>query len=162
MKRILLCLLAALLALASAAPVLAEEDEDFSIFDTMEDEVILDDEEAEAAEAAIYEPDGSILLTMTFTGDFTIGRNDQSRTDLFGRELQEQGGDINFTMQNTRDILMADDMTLPTIYSTFHNSTSRAWMSKAEREARASGRGGRVSFGGGGGFSGGGFGGGVR
>ncbi len=57
---------------------------------------------------------------------------------------------------------MADDMTLPTIYSTFHTSTSRAWVSKAEREARASGHGGHASFGGGGGFSGGGFGGGVR
>ena len=61
---------------------------------------------------------------------------------------------------------MADDMTLPMIYSTMHSSTSRAAMSKAEREAareaRASGRGGHASWGGGGGFSGGGFGGGVR
>ena len=61
---------------------------------------------------------------------------------------------------------MADDMTLPMIYSTMHSSTTRAAMSKAEREAareaRASGRGGHSSWGGGGGFSGGGFGGGVR
>lgn len=61
---------------------------------------------------------------------------------------------------------MADDMTLPTIYSTMHSSTTRAAMSKAEREAtaesRRSGRGGHSSWGGGGGFSGGGFGGGVR
>ena len=58
---------------------------------------------------------------------------------------------------------MADDMTLPMIYSTMHSSTTRAAMSKAEREARASGGGGSTSWGGGGGgFSGGGFGGGVR
>ena len=57
---------------------------------------------------------------------------------------------------------MADETTLPMIYSTMHNSTSRAAMSKAEREARAMGRGGSASWGGGGGFSGGGFGGGVR
>ena len=61
---------------------------------------------------------------------------------------------------------MADDMTLPTIYSTMHSSTTRAAMSKAEREAaaesRRSGHGGHASWGGGGGFSGGGFGGGVR
>ena len=57
---------------------------------------------------------------------------------------------------------MADDMTLPTIYSALQSSTTRAAMSKAEREARASGRGGSSSWGGGGGFSGGGFGGGVR
>ena len=58
---------------------------------------------------------------------------------------------------------MADNMTLPMIYSTMHNSTSRAVANKAAREARASGRGGHSSWGGGGGgFSGGGFGGGVR
>ena len=49
---------------------------------------------------------------------------------------------------------MADNMTLPMIYSTLHNSTSRATAEKAAREARGGG--------GGGGFSGGGFGGGVR
>ena len=58
---------------------------------------------------------------------------------------------------------MADNMTLPMIYSTLHNSTSRATAEKAAREARASGHGGHSSWGGGGGgFSGGGFGGGVR
>ena len=58
---------------------------------------------------------------------------------------------------------MADDMTIPMIYSTMHSSTARAVAAKAAREARASGGGGRVSWGGGGGgFSGGGFGGGVR
>ncbi len=57
---------------------------------------------------------------------------------------------------------MADDMTLPMIYSTMHSSTTRAAMSKAQREARASGGGGSSSWSGGGGFSGGGFGGGVR
>ena len=61
---------------------------------------------------------------------------------------------------------MADDMTLPMIYSTMHSSTTRAAMNKAEREAakeaRRSGSGGHSSWGGGGGFSGGGFGGGVR
>lgn len=58
---------------------------------------------------------------------------------------------------------MADDMTLPTIYSVMHTSTARAAVNKAEREARASGGGGYSSWGGGGGgFSGGGGGGGVR
>ena len=62
---------------------------------------------------------------------------------------------------------MANESTLPTIYSTLHSSTSRAVANKAAREsarqARASGRGGRSSWGGGGGgFSGAGFGGGVR
>ena len=58
---------------------------------------------------------------------------------------------------------MADDMTLPTIYSTMHRGTSHAAMNKAARENRARGGGGHSSWGGGGGgFSVGGGGGGVR
>ena len=58
---------------------------------------------------------------------------------------------------------MANDMTLPTIYSVMHRGTARAAMNKASRESRASGGGGHSSWGGGGGgFSGGGGGGGVR
>ena len=53
---------------------------------------------------------------------------------------------------------MANDTTLPMIYSTLHSGTSRAVANKAAREARASGHGGHSSWGGGGG----GFGGGVR
>lgn len=58
---------------------------------------------------------------------------------------------------------MADNMTLPLIYSTLQHSTSSAVAAKAAREHRASGGGGHSSWGGGGGgFSGGGGGGGVR
>ena len=58
---------------------------------------------------------------------------------------------------------MADNMTLPLIYSTLQRSTSSAVAAKAAREHRASGGGGHSSWGGGGGgFSGGGGGGGVR
>ena len=58
---------------------------------------------------------------------------------------------------------MANDMTLPTIYSVMHSGTARAAANKAARENRARGGGGHSSFhGGGGGFHGGGGGGGVR
>ena len=57
---------------------------------------------------------------------------------------------------------MADDFTLPAIQTAFLSGTSKAERLKAQREARASGRGGSSSWGGGGGFSGGGSGGGVR
>lgn len=58
---------------------------------------------------------------------------------------------------------MADNMTLPLIYSTLHHSTSSAVAAKAAREHRSNGGGGHSSWGGGGGgFSGGGGGGGVR
>ena len=58
---------------------------------------------------------------------------------------------------------MANDLTLPTIYSVMHSGTARAAANKAARESRAHGGGGHSSFhGGGGGFHGGGGGGGVR
>jgi uncharacterized membrane protein len=58
---------------------------------------------------------------------------------------------------------MANDMTLPTIYSVMQRSTASAVANKYAREHRSSGGGGHSSWGGGGGgFSGGGFGGGVR
>lgn len=61
----------------------------------------------------VYEADGSIFLTMTFAGDLTIGSNVQySGESIFERELERQGGDINFAMRNIRDILLADDLTL--------------------------------------------------
>ena len=58
---------------------------------------------------------------------------------------------------------MANDMTLPTIYSVMRHSTASAVANKAAREHRSSRHGGHSSWGGGGGgFSGGGGGGGVR
>ena len=37
----------------------------------------------------VYEADGSILLTMSFTGDFTIGKNMQHKgTSIFEKELE--------------------------------------------------------------------------
>lgn len=63
--------------------------------------------------APVYEVDGSILLTMTFAGDFTIGSNVQHKgTSIFEKELKKQDGDINFPLRNVRDILLADDLTM--------------------------------------------------
>ena len=61
----------------------------------------------------VYQPDGSILLTMSFTGDMTIGSNVQSSgTSIFEKELKKQDGDINFPFRNVTDILHADDLTM--------------------------------------------------
>lgn len=57
---------------------------------------------------------------------------------------------------------MANDMTLPTIYSVMQRGTSHAALNKAARESRAHGGGGHSSWGGGGGGFHGGGGGGVR
>ena len=61
----------------------------------------------------VYEKDGSILLTMSFTGDVTIGSNTQSGgKSIFDKELARQDGDVNFPFRNTRDIFLADDLTM--------------------------------------------------
>ena len=61
----------------------------------------------------VYQPDGSILLTMSFTGDVTIGSNVQSGgTSIFEKELKKQNGDIHFPFRNVSDILKADDLTM--------------------------------------------------
>jgi len=61
----------------------------------------------------VYQPDGSILLTMSFTGDMTIGSNVQSSgTSIFEKELKKQDGDINFPFRNVTELLHADDLTM--------------------------------------------------
>ena len=72
---------------------------------------------------SIYESDGSVLITITGTGDFTIGGDSRKSADIFDDELQKQGGDINFTMRNVRDILLADDLTIVNFEGTLTDST---------------------------------------
>ncbi|MBN1776801.1 MAG: CapA family protein [Clostridiales bacterium] len=60
-----------------------------------------------------YEADGSIELTMTFGGDFTIGDNVQaSGKSWFEQQLDDQDRDVNFIFRNVKDILEADDLTV--------------------------------------------------
>ena len=83
-----------------------------------------DAENAEDAEVtSIYESDGSVLITITGTGDFTIGGDSRKSTDIFDDELRKQDGDINFTMRNVRDILLADDLTIVNFEGTLTDST---------------------------------------
>ena len=57
--------------------------------------------------------DGSVLLTMSFTGDVTIGGDvRKSGKSIFDKELDKQKGDLNFPMRNVKDIFAMDDMTL--------------------------------------------------
>lgn len=121
-----ICLLLALCLMAPFA--MAEEDEDeLSLSDWMdipvEQEQSANDVSAEDEAAEQLEPDGSQLITATFTGDFTIGGDSRKRTDIFNNELKKQGGDINFPLRNVRDILMADDLTLVNFEGTLTDST---------------------------------------
>lgn len=68
----------------------------------------------------VLEGDGSVLLTMSFTGDFTIGENVQhDGKSIFIKELDKQGGDIHFPFRNVRDILLKDDLTMINFEGTF-------------------------------------------
>ena len=61
----------------------------------------------------ILEGDGSVLLTMSFTGDFTVGENVQhDGKSIFIKELEKQDNDIHFPFRNVRDILLKDDLTM--------------------------------------------------
>ena len=66
-----------------------------------------------SSEEVVYETDGTVLVTMTFTGDFTIGRNmNHSGKSIFETELAKQGGDKSFMFRSVRDILLSDDWTV--------------------------------------------------
>lgn len=58
------------------------------------------------------EGDGSVVLTITAVGDVTIGRNVQSSSTIFAKELKRQNEDINFIFRNVKDIFESDDITI--------------------------------------------------
>ncbi len=122
---LLVCLLLPFAALAT------EDDQDvsISIFDSEGNEVAggasaaSPDEDAAVPEsdaktavdraAPVYEADGSILLKLTFGGDFTVGENVQAGgASYFDKELAKHDGDINFIFQNYKAILEDDDWTV--------------------------------------------------
>ena len=134
--RKLLALLMCVLLLIPAA--IAEEDEDYSLEDVLagaNPEVVFDTYipvpepgsadaiEVEATLESMYEEDGSILITITATGDFTVGGDTRKASNIWYTELEKQGGDPNFAMKNIRDILMADDLTLVNFEGTLTDST---------------------------------------
>ena len=118
-----LCLLLPAFALATET----EEDSDVSLEDALiqagmisvtitdEDGETVSSETIETADTTLprLELDGSIELTMTFGGDFTIGDNVQaSGKSMYEKELDQQDRDINFVFRNVKDILAADDLTV--------------------------------------------------
>ncbi len=134
--RKLMALLACLLLLVSAA--VAEEDQELSINDVLAEadpDVVFDTfipmpdpNDASFVEVGtepvqIYEEDGSILITLTATGDFTVGGDSRKRDNIWYDELENQGGDPNFALKNVRDILMADDLTIVNFEGTLTEST---------------------------------------
>lgn len=131
-------LIALLMCLVLLVPSAMAEEEELSLEEVLENvdpDVLFatyipmpDAEDANALEAnttleSIYEEDGSILITITGTGDFTVGGDSRKATNIWDTELKKQGGDPNFAMQNIRDILLADDLTIVNFEGTLTEST---------------------------------------
>lgn len=133
MRKLLPFLLALMLLLC---PALAEEEEEeWSLEDSLAglDQSLLGDifinvEEAINVETgekpvSIYEEDGSILITITGTGDFTVGGDSRKSSNIWDTELKKHDGDYHFAMKNIRDVLLADDLTIVNFEGTLTEST---------------------------------------
>ena len=131
-------LIALMMCLLLAAPCALAEDEDVSLEEVLQNAnptIVFDsyipvpdasDEgalEARTTLESIYEEDGSILITLTATGDFTVGGDTRKSSNIWYTELKKQGGDPNFAMKNIRDVLMADDLTIINFEGTLTEST---------------------------------------
>ncbi len=131
-------LIALLLCLTLFLPAVRAEEEELTmteilsganpdvVFDTYipmpdpDDETVI---EVEATLESFYEEDGSILITITATGDFTVGGDSRYRDSIWQDELDKQGGDPNFALRNVRDILLGDDLTIVNFEGTLTEST---------------------------------------
>ncbi|MBQ9325855.1 MAG: CapA family protein [Clostridia bacterium] len=130
MKGIRIHILMAVLCLGLLLPAvgLCEEeeiewDEEEILFDGFFENEAVETQNNAAERTQELESDGSALITITATGDFTIGGDSRKRADIFADELKRQGGDIHFTMRNMRDTLLADDLTIVNFEGTLTDST---------------------------------------
>ena len=131
MRKILTILFLAMLAFGICSACAEEEEllweeEEILLEDVLptpeEVEVVPEGETVYAGPADYHEADGTVLITLTATGDFTIGGDSRKKADIFNDELKRQDGDINFTMRNMREILMSDDLTLVNFEGTLTDS----------------------------------------
>ncbi len=72
-----------------------------------------------------YLEDGSVLVTISATGDITIGGDRRKKgTSVFDKQLAEQEAGLAFPLLNVRDIFAADDMTLVNFEGTLTTTKS--------------------------------------
>ena len=113
-RKLFVCLLSFLILFTVA---FAEKDGDVDITD------LLEFVPEEVKEKLVYDTDNAVIMTITCTGDFTIGGDNYHKKNIFSKELEEHGGDINFIMENVRDILMTDNLTIVNFEGTFTDTT---------------------------------------
>ncbi|MBQ8620109.1 MAG: CapA family protein [Clostridia bacterium] len=73
-----------------------------------------------------YQDDGSVIVTISATGDVTIGGDRRkSGTNVFDKQLEQEPSGLDFPFENTRAIFEADDMTLVNFEGTLTNTKSK-------------------------------------
>ena len=116
MIRKMIALLLCLMLLIPAAQA-----EDFDV--ELEITEILENIPEEQGSKILKDSDGAVIMTITCTGDFTIGGDTFHNKDIFTPELNAHDGNINFTMSGVRDILTGDDLTIVNFEGTFTDTT---------------------------------------
>ena len=117
MKKRLLALFLSLMLVLPAAAYTELDEEELDLEEIIE-EIETDDM------SGITENDGSTVITITCTGDLTIGGdNFHNKGKKFYDELKKHDYNISFTMENVRDIFRQDDLTLVNFEGTFTDLT---------------------------------------
>ena len=116
MKRLTALLLLFCLLLPCAC--CAEDDDDLLIEEVIES---VPEKRAES----IYDANGVAQITVTCTGDFTIGQSyGRKKINFFTDLLKKHNDDINFTMKNTRELFLSDQLTLVNFEGTLTETKS--------------------------------------
>ena len=73
-----------------------------------------------------YQDDGSIIVTVSATGDVTIGGDTRKKTkSIFDKQLEQEPSGLDFPFENTRTIFEADDMTIVNFEGTLTDTKSK-------------------------------------
>ena len=135
MKKLLWALPLALLLCAVCAAACAEDMLDLSQFEDSEPPAAAEWEEAVFEARAWYEredgsdwrmqDDGSVIVTISATGDVTIGGDTRKKTtSIFDKQLATEPSGLSFPLENVRSIFEADDLTIVNFEGTLTNTKS--------------------------------------
>ncbi len=135
MKNLRILSAALLLTLLCAPGSLAEERLDLSLLDgeepsaaeTWEDAVFETRAWYERADGADWrvQDDGSVIVTISATGDVTIGGDTRkSSTSIFDKQLAQEPSGLDFPMENVRSLFEQDDMTIVNFEGTLTTTKS--------------------------------------
>lgn len=70
--------------------------------------------------------DGSVIVTVSATGDVTIGGDTRkSGTSVFDKQLAQEPSGLDFPLENVRAVFEADDMTIVNFEGTLTNTKSK-------------------------------------